>query len=265
MKHLLIPILAITLISCKRNSTEIVSDYFNSINSKDTSKLSLILGEKFKTTFDNTPLNKISFKRFISEGFEYDQIFEIIKTTDRDSLIEVKVKYKQPLDSLFLIKALPEVDYKFFIKDSKIYQIDSKSDQLTLEQHKKEFNRKYFGVLYYLMDNNLLDDNVTKKNVDDYIKKYYSKFTSENKETQEKYFNTAFLRGTYECKKCIYGNIEFKGLSTCMVLGFYGTSYVVDENYIRIKTDKGDLILKIKDENTLIGEGWAEGIYKKIK
>lgn len=265
MKHLFILLLSVIIVSCKRNSTETVTDYFNALNNQDTSKITTLLDNDFKTTFEDTVLNKTAFNKFLADGFNFNQKFIIIKTTEKDSLIEVKVKYKQPLDSLFQISVLPEIDYKFYLENNKIYRIDSKSDDVSFDLHKKEYGGKYFGVLYYLMDNNLLDDKATKQNIKDYIIKYYTKFTSESKEVQTKYIKSSFLRGTYTCEKCIYKVIEFKGASTCLVLGFYATSYVVDENYIRIKTDKGDLLLKIIDENTLEGEGWAEGHYKKVK
>jgi hypothetical protein len=43
----------------------------------------------------------------------------------------------------------------------------------------------------------------------------------------------------------------------------FTTSYVRDGEYIRVTTDKSDLLIKIADENTLIGEGFAKGIYRK--
>jgi len=44
----------------------------------------------------------------------------------------------------------------------------------------------------------------------------------------------------------------------------FATSYEKDGNIIRIKTDKSDLMLTIQDNETLIGEGFAKGIYKKL-
>lgn len=36
-----------------------------------------------------------------------------------------------------------------------------------------------------------------------------------------------------------------------------------DENIIRIRTDKSDLLFEIKDSQTLIGEGFARGTFRK--
>ena len=72
------------------------------------------------------------------------------------------------------------------------------------------------------------------------------------------------LSGKYNCSdKCIYHSFEFKGESTVIIENFFPSSYVIDKNYIRIKTDKSDLLLKIQDEKTLIGEGFATGTYIK--
>lgn len=79
-----------------------------------------------------------------------------------------------------------------------------------------------------------------------------------------------FLGIYVNTKDGIYKKFDFKGESTCTIIdGFFGfpfsTSYERDGNLIRIKTDKSDLLLTIKDSETLIGEGWAEGTYIKQK
>lgn len=72
------------------------------------------------------------------------------------------------------------------------------------------------------------------------------------------------LVGKYVCNnKCIYPSFEFKGNSTVVVGNIFVCSYVLDKNYVRITTDKTDLLLKITDDNTLTGEGFAKGIYIK--
>jgi hypothetical protein len=69
---------------------------------------------------------------------------------------------------------------------------------------------------------------------------------------------------------CIYESFEFNGESTITIKSSfvpgveYTSSFVRDGEYIRIKTDKSDLLLRIVDEKTLSGEGFALGTYKKI-
>lgn len=67
-----------------------------------------------------------------------------------------------------------------------------------------------------------------------------------------------------------YNSIEIKGESSCVIvdgfLGFpFATGYERDGNILRVRTDKSDLMFTIKDSEILIGEGFAEGIYKKKK
>jgi hypothetical protein len=116
---------------------------------------------------------------------------------------------------------------------------------------------------------------------------------TQNSENSEKSENPKKeISGCYECEKvkekiandandadrlleslypggCIYNKLEFKGESTVIVYSNlmmsegFTTSYVRDGEYIRVTTDKSDLLIKIADENTLIGEGFAKGIYRK--
>ena len=66
---------------------------------------------------------------------------------------------------------------------------------------------------------------------------------------------------------CLYTQLEFKGTNTVVlstVIGQdYPTSYIIDEDYIKVKTDKSDLLFKIKDDKILIGEGYSKGLFKK--
>lgn len=65
---------------------------------------------------------------------------------------------------------------------------------------------------------------------------------------------------------CLYNQLEFKGDNTVVVSAMgqtFAMDYTIDGDYIKIKTDKSDLLLKIKDSKTLIGEGFAKGLYKK--
>ena len=75
------------------------------------------------------------------------------------------------------------------------------------------------------------------------------------------------LEGEYKNQgNGIYSAVEFKGKSTAVVKGMgmtFPTSYERDGQVIRLKTDKSDLLFTIKDDKALVGEGFAEGIYKK--
>lgn len=94
-----------------------------------------------------------------------------------------------------------------------------------------------------------------------YFKNQISNFFNGEQQLSKPEIN---LKGKYTCfDQCIYSSFEFKGSSTVIISGVYVSSYTLDENYIRIKTDKTDLLLQIKDSSTIIGEGYAKGIYKR--
>lgn len=90
---------------------------------------------------------------------------------------------------------------------------------------------------------------------------------SSNNETQEQSTTSNSLSGLYKSKaNGIYSAFEFKGKSTVVItsLGMqFPTEYVRDENFIRVKTDKSDLLLEVKSDLLLVGEGFAEGEYVK--
>ena len=77
------------------------------------------------------------------------------------------------------------------------------------------------------------------------------------------------LQGSYVSRDCaLYKELIFEGKNTVTIIdGIFGfpfsTSYVLDEDILRIKTDRSDLVFKIKDSQTLIGEGFAAGTFIK--
>ena len=75
------------------------------------------------------------------------------------------------------------------------------------------------------------------------------------------------LEGEYKNQgNGIYSAVEFKGKSTAVVKSMgmtFPTSYERDGKLIRLKIDKNDLLFTAKDSKTLVGEGFAEGVYKK--
>lgn len=75
------------------------------------------------------------------------------------------------------------------------------------------------------------------------------------------------LDGTYVSKKALYKSFTFKGNSTVVIncFGFdFATSYEKDGNLIRIKTNQSDLLLEIITPDSLVGEGFAKGNFKKV-
>lgn len=66
----------------------------------------------------------------------------------------------------------------------------------------------------------------------------------------------------------LYSAFIFKGEKTVMVKSMdmeFAASYSRDGDYIKITATDGELILKIINQNTLHGEGYASGVYTKLK
>lgn len=77
------------------------------------------------------------------------------------------------------------------------------------------------------------------------------------------------LDGTYISDKALYKSFTFKGNSTVVIkdgiFGFdFASSYERDGNLIRIRTDQSDLLLEIVTPDSLVGEGFAKGSFKKV-
>ena len=77
------------------------------------------------------------------------------------------------------------------------------------------------------------------------------------------------LKGKWESKdNALYPIIEFKGKSTFVtytILGSYVSSYERDEEFIRIKTDQSDLLFEVVSEDSIIGTGFAKGVWIRKK
>ncbi len=77
------------------------------------------------------------------------------------------------------------------------------------------------------------------------------------------------INGRWESKdNRLYPILEFKGKSTIVVetiMGSFASSYERDEEFLRVKTDKSDLLFEIVSEDSIIGSGFAKGVWIKEK
>lgn len=75
------------------------------------------------------------------------------------------------------------------------------------------------------------------------------------------------LAGIWKSKdNPFYPVLEFKGKSTVLIktiMGPFATSYERDEEFIRVKTDPSDLLFEVISEDSIIGSGFAEGLWIK--
>ncbi len=86
----------------------------------------------------------------------------------------------------------------------------------------------------------------------------------ESEITPKREFN---INGKWESKENpLYPILEFKGKSTIVIktiMGSFASSYERDEEFIRVRTDKSDLLFEIVSEDSIKGSGFAEGIWIK--
>lgn len=77
------------------------------------------------------------------------------------------------------------------------------------------------------------------------------------------------IKGKWNSKdNPFYPILEFKGKSTIVVktiMGPFVSSYERDEEFIRVRTDKSDLLFEIVNEDSIIGSGFAKGVWIKEK
>ena len=86
-----------------------------------------------------------------------------------------------------------------------------------------------------------------------------------NKEnTIEKQGNMDVVKVDFDC---IYSKFNFKDNNKVVVVVSDGVefsaTYEMENEKVRIKTEKIDIVLQMQDKNTLSGEGYAKGLYKK--
>ena len=68
----------------------------------------------------------------------------------------------------------------------------------------------------------------------------------------------------------LYQSLTFKGKRTVVIRDGifrmdFPSEYEKDEEFLRVKTDKSDLLFEIISEDTIKGEGFAKGLYIKEK
>ncbi len=81
--------------------------------------------------------------------------------------------------------------------------------------------------------------------------------------------NEISIKGKWVSKdNSLYPILEFKGKSTVVIktiMGPFASSYERDEEFIRVRTDKSDLLFEIINEDSIIGSGFAKGVWIKEK
>ena len=96
-----------------------------------------------------------------------------------------------------------------------------------------------------------------------------SSLSEKLEETHEKDPKKIQPEGTFIAEgNTLYKSLTFKGKKTVVIRdAIFGmdfpSEYEKDEEFLRVKTDKSDLLFEIVSEDTIKGEGFAEGLYIK--
>jgi len=262
-KNLLIFASAIILVSCQQSKQEKVNDFLDAINRFDKEKSNQILADNF-TYFGKDTLNKSEYLTRMDSLKNVEYKSTILNIQDLDSIVKTEEKVTSIVDSLLEVtpNIIQKKTYRFSDDKLKSITVDT---TLNYEEYMKSLNEKIIPFAFYVQDQHDIQD---EKEIFKNIKKYLTEYVTLPVSDRKKYKTYASLQGSYVSKNSLYKKLIFRGKKTVTVVdAFFGfpfaTSYELDENYIRIRTDKSDLLLEIKDSKTLIGEGWAAGTFTK--
>ncbi len=264
-RSILFFVCATLLSSCHQSNSDIMNDYINAINNYDSEKLNSLLTDNFMY-YGKDALNKNDYMAIMDYEKMIGQKAIMLKMQDLDSVVKTEEKVVTFVDSLLEVKPNFIRERKYVFSDGKIKSIILDT-ALYFDEYAKAHNEKIAPLyLYVLNQYNIQSD---EKAFNENIKKYVSEYVSLPASERKKYSTYAHLQGTYESDDCVfYKKLIFKGKRTVTIIdGLFGlpfaTSYEIDENLIKIKTDKSDLLFEMQDGETLIGEGFAKGTFKK--
>lgn len=264
MKKIYLLFVCIVLFSsCHRSRQEIVNDYLDALNCYDKEKMGQLMSEDFVLLGSDT-LDKEHYLARLDSFKIMEVKMTLQKIQDLDSIVRTEEKLCTIVDSLLGVTPIIVINtYSFSGNKLKTITVDS---VLNNNEHDEDLEEKIIPLYFYIQETygtsriNLMD-----------IKKYLLEYVALPMSERKTYRTFANLQGTYVAKKSLfYKKLIFRGKRTVTVVdaifGFpFSSSYEVDEDVIRIRTDKSDLLFNIQDSKTLIGEGFAKGTYVKIK
>lgn len=255
------------LFSCQTFNKENAIEELTSLsNNYEIEKIKEKLSDDFIYYQHNKKYSKQEYLDIIDSLKRYETTSKILTLENQDSLIVTEEELMNMVDSF--LEVSPRIKYRrtYRFVDNKIQSI-TRDTVLNFEKYLESLTEKIVPFSTYTKyELNIKNE----KDIFDDLKNYLLKYSSLSNEEKNKYKIIGNLQGVYTCEKCIYAKVEFKGMSTVVIYdGFLGipfpTSYVMDQEYIRVKTDKSDLLFKIEGNDKLIGEGWAKGEYIKVK
>lgn len=264
LKNVLIFLCVILLSSCNQSKWGMVKDFNDATNSYDKKDISTFLVDSFKYCGEDT-LNKEEYLARIDSLKTIEYFSTLLKCQEINGIVKTEEKVSSIIDSLLEVKPniIQRKTYSFLNNKLVSITVDS---TLNYDEHMNALNERTGAFSFFLKDQYDIED---EEEFTNNLKKYITEYTSLPASERRTYRTYANLQGTYVSKNCtIYRKLVFRGKKTATIIdaifGFHFTSsYEIDENYVRIKTDKSDLLFEIKDSKTLIGEGFAKGTFTK--
>ena len=251
--------------SCHQSREDIVKNLIKAENSYKIEKVSQYLDDNFNYYHSGDTVNKEKYLSWLETDFQaVGRKISILELQDLDSIIKTEEQSCSIIDlSLDVTPYILNVTYRF-TDDNLVASItiDTTND----EKYTKSYNEKWMPFGIYLQDHYGM---MTESEFIADMKKYLSEYNSLPTSQRTRYEKYAHLQGTYESKDCaLYKKLIFTGKSTVTIIALFGipfsTNYDLDGNIVRISTDRGYLLFEIKDNQTLIGQGFANGEFIKI-
>lgn len=264
-RTLFIGTITFLVISCNPSKEKILHNFRVATNQFDKQIVQEFLDENFYYyESGKISLSKSEFLNTQDSLSKLENWTKIISFQDLDSVIITKEEISNIIDSVLDINPKINLITSYRFHKGKIASI-SVDSVINYPDFIISRNIKMVPFLYYVKDqHDIRDENEIFKN----IKKYLNEFNTLPASDKKRYKTISYLQGTFISDDKIFPKIEFKGKRTAIVyvMGYWPltTSYEVDEEYIKIKGDSGDLLLRVEGSNLLVGEGLASGTYKKV-
>ena len=266
MKNFIILFLGVVLLlSCQKTKRCKVNNFIDAINSYDVESVGKYISKDFVYIDDDT-LN-ITAVYSMLDSFKVHKVETIIlKIEETDSLVKTKEQIRSILDTLLGVKPLVTKEKTYRFVEDRLCSV-TVDTTLNYVEHKEALNEKKNAFSFFLKDKYEIEEADVADDLVKYLKEYVDLSPSDKK----RYTTYGNLQGTFVSRDCpFYRKLIFRGRKTVTIVdAFFGmsftSSYDLDENYVRISTDKSDLLFEIKDSQTLVGEGFSKGTFKKAK
>ena len=256
---------ALLFVSCHQSKEGIVKDFIEAENNFNTEKLSRLLADSF-TCYGTDTLSTEAFLSRLESYKTFEEHASLLNIQDLDSVVKTEEQFRHIIDvSLEITPLISQKKTYRFTEDNKLASITVDST-LNIDEYIKSFEEKWTPFAFWVKDNYDVEE---ESEIMENIKKYLSEYSKLPVSDKKQYKRYAHLQGTYVSDDCaFYKKLIFKGKRTVTIIdaifGFpFATSYELDEDLVKIRTDQSDLLFEIKDSQTLIGEGFAEGTFIK--